>query len=160
MPANTGRGIMKKICTCLLILALSGSAYALKITVSGEVELGTDVESYNTFLDVDLGFNFYFWKCHNYTYVGSRTWFVADWQGLSGYPYREIYYYGNRFYVAGFFIDVQHFCNHPVYSTSIHSKEVSWNNPNDDWWSNVWGDTITTISIGYKFELPVYDSSK
>jgi len=167
LKENTkGAKQMKKaLVLCVLIIFMAFPAHALKITVAGKVEMGTDIESYNAFLDVDLGLNIYFWKCRNYTYGGSRTWFVPDWNELSGYPFREIYYCGNRFYIAGFFVDFKHFCNHAVKSNHEHSHTIEYNGEkyytaNNKWYSNFWGEDMTTISIGYEFELPVYNSKK
>lgn len=141
---------MKKLIIIFLLLS-SPLVAGTKVTISGELELGSDVQSYNAFFDVNLGLNVYYWKLKNYTYVGSTTWMVADWNKPSAYPFREIYYYGNRLSVYGAFIDVKHFCNHAVRSSAIHGDEYE----SKKWRSNFWGETITSISVGYEFELVV-----
>jgi hypothetical protein len=133
---------MKKI---LLIIALLFAIpiYAeTRLTIGGEVQLGSDIESYNSFASIELNFNLYFWKCKNSVYGGYTTWFVMNWNEFSGHPFRDIYHVGNRFSIYGFFIDVKHFCNHPVVS-------------NRKWQSNFWGENITAISIGYEFEFTI-----
>jgi hypothetical protein len=80
---------------------------------------------------------------------------------ITGYPFRNIYFYGTRLNIAGFFIDYQHFCNHPVQSTSIHCKYTKINGikyygQTESWYSNFYGETISTVSIGYEFEFDVY----
>lgn len=137
----------------LIMFVCSNSAFSkpqipFKVSVSGRIEVGTDIKSYNTFADIDLGLNIYLWKFKNYSYAGSRTWFIFGQKGSkSGWPYREIYYFGNTLSIKGFFIDVMHFCDHPVsYSTTITKK----------WWKNNYIESMTTISVGYKFELPIY----
>lgn len=140
----------------LIMLLLCSTAFAkvdAKITFSGDVALGSDIASYNAFCDMKVGFNIYFWKCKNTLYGGSLTWMQMDWSGASAYPFREIYFYGNRFSLVGFYIDVKHFCNHPVYSSKIHGEPMR---ENYKWWSNEWGQTITAISIGYEFEFDVW----
>lgn len=145
---------MKKM--IIIILLLSAPVFAgTKVTISGELELGSDVKSYDAFLDVNLGLNVYWKMIKNYTYVGNTAWMVMDWGKPSAYPFRNIYYYGNRFSVAGAFIDVKHWCNHAVKSNALHVDAYGYENK--EWRSNFWGETITTISIGYEFELPVYE---
>ena len=139
----------------LIFLLLSSPAWATKVTISGELELGSDVKSYDAFIDVNLGLNVYWKMIKNYTYIGNTAWMVMDWGKPSAYPFRNIYYYGNRFSVAGAFVDVRHFCNHAVKSTALHVDAYGYENK--EWRSNFWGETITTISIGYEFELPVYE---
>ena len=139
-------------------------AYAIpvRLTLSGEIELGSDIASYNAFADVNAVFNLYFWKCKNSLYGGSTTWMQMDWNKPSAYPFRGIYYLGNRFSVYGFFVDVRHFCNHPVKSNQIHCDPwkkingVKYYAQNEKWYSNFWGETITTVSVGYEFEFEIW----
>lgn len=154
---------MKKIALACVFALLCSSANAIdvKLTLSGEIELGSDIASYNAFADVNAAFNLYFWKCKNSLYGGSTTWMRMDWYKPSAYPFREIYYYGNRFSLYGFFIDVKHFCNHPVNSKTIHSTTEIFPDGTivkikDGWWSNYWGETLTTVSIGYEFEFEIW----
>lgn len=152
---------MKKIALACILVFLCSSAYAIdvKLTLSGEVELGSDVDSYNSFADVNAAFNLYFWKCKISLYGGNLCWLQMDWQKPSGYPFREIYTYGARFNIAGFFINYQHFCNHPVKSNKLHIKQLGKSNyytMNEKWYSNFWGETITTVSVGYEFEFDIW----
>jgi hypothetical protein len=154
---------MKKIALACVFALLCSSAHAIdvKLTLSGEIELGSDIASYNAFADVNAAFNLYFWKCKNSLYGGSTTWIRMDWYKPSAYPFREIYYYGNRFSLYGFFIDVKHFCNHPVKSNELHSTRIVINGRdyytmNEKWYSNFWGETLTTISVGYEFEFDIW----
>jgi len=157
--------------TLLLIgvLFLAIPAYSeTKITVFGELELGHDLDSNKSYADFDLGIRFYFWKCKWSVYGGSLTWFELQFPAdklVTGYPFREIYKYGSRFSIAGFFIQAEHFCNHPVKSNNLHSntivyKEIEYHSNTQKWWSNFWGETMTTISIGYEFEFPIWTKQK
>lgn len=152
---------MKKIALACVFALLCSSANAIdvKLTLSGEIELGSDIASYNSFADVNAAFNLYFWKCKNSLYGGSTTWMQMDWYKPTAYPFREIYYYGNRFSLYGFFVDVRHFCNHPVKSNKLHIKQLGESNyytMNEKWYSNFWGETITSISVGYEFEFDIW----
>lgn len=159
---------MKKIALACVFALLCSSAHAIdvKLTLSGEIELGSDIASYNAFADVNAAFNLYFWKCKNSLYGGSTTWMQMDWNEPTAYPFREIYYLGNRFSIYGFFIDVKHFCNHPVKSNELHNsqktywdssgKSTTYYSMNSKWYSEFWGETITTVSIGYEFEFDIW----
>ena len=153
---------MKAIIIALMIMSCSVSyAIPVSLTLSGEIELGSDIASYNAFADVNAAFNIYFWKCKNSLYGGSITWMQMDWNKPSAYPFREIYYYGNRFSLYGFFIDVRHFCNHPVKSNKLHTETVyrygnKYETANENWYSNFWGETMTTVSVGYEFEFDIW----
>ncbi len=72
-------------------------------------------------------------------YGSVRTWFWFDFPG--GRPFRNIYDVGARVDWKNLFLDVNHFCNHPVYS---EMKRYEWLN-------NIWGETITTVSIGVRW---------
>jgi hypothetical protein len=157
-----GRPMITKIIFCFLLVSSSVYAIPASISIAGQIELGSDAYSYTTFETIDLGLKINFWKCKNYLYIGQTSWMEMDWNKFSAYPFRIIYYYGNRFSIAGFFIDVRHFCNHPVKSNQIHCyswKEIDgikYYAQNENWYSNFWGETITTISIGYEFEFELW----
>lgn len=148
----------------LLLLAIP--AYSeTKITVFGEAELGHDLLSNMSYADFDLGIRFYFWKCKWDFYGGSLTWFEMEFPAdklVTGYPFREIYKYGSRLSIAGFFIQAEHFCNHAVKSNELHMDKKFGDRylMKEKWWSNFWGETMTTISIGYEFEFPIWNKSK
>lgn len=157
-----GRPMITKIIFCFLLVSSSVYAIPASISIAGQIELGSDAYSYTTFETIDLGLKINFWKCKNYLYIGQTSWMEMDWNKFSAYPFRIIYYYGNRFSIAGFFIDVRHFCNHPVKSGPLHQWNYIENGttrvfvPTQKWWNNYWGETITTISIGYEFEFELW----
>lgn len=154
--------MITKIIFCFLLVSSSVYAIPASISIAGQIELGSDAYSYTTFETIDLGLKINFWKCKNYLYIGQTSWMEMDWNKFSAYPFRIIYYYGNRFSIAGFFIDVRHFCNHPVKSGPLHQWNYIENGttrvfvPTQKWWNNYWGETITTISIGYEFEFELW----
>ncbi len=118
-----------------LFLLLSMPLGALE--THGEFRVGSDVSSANSFTYVLLEF-----VQGPVTLYGSwRTWFEFDLDYASGYPFRDIYTVGVRLDWRNLFLDVNHFCNHPVYSPALE----------DRWQSNVWGETMTTISVGVRW---------
>jgi len=141
------------------------------VSIGGETELGTDTESYNSFANIGLNLNLYFSRCKLSLGGGCLTWFMLDLNNtISGYPYRIIYDVNSTFMVfvpkntnSGFFVNVKHFCNHPVKSSMIHNEKIFnasnktyYTTENKKWLSNFYGETISTISIGYEFEFSIY----
>ncbi len=117
----------------LLFLLLSFPLGALEI--HGEFQVGHDTES-------PLAFTYILLEVIQapVTLYGSwRTWFEFDMP--SGYPFRDIYTVGAELTWGNVFFDVNHFCNHAVYSPALAER----------WQSNVWGETITTVSIGVRW---------
>ncbi len=116
-----------------LFLLLSMPLGALE--THGEFRVGRDVES-------PLAFTYILIEVTQapVTLYGSwRTWFEFD--PPSGYPFRDIYTVGAEIVRGIVFFNIEHFCNHPVYSPALE----------DRWQSNIWGETITTISIGVRW---------
>lgn len=155
----------KILCSLFLVITLysvAESKIPVKLTFSGNLEIGSDVDSYNSFFDIQAAFNVYVWKC-KFSFFGSNlSWVRLNWRELSGYPFRNIYSYGGQFEIAGFFIQCSHFCNHPVKSNMLHTDYITFHGEeyyrmNEKWWSNFWGETMTTISIGYEFEFTLYE---
>lgn len=159
---------MKKlIIITVLIFAFISIGYAetkkipVRFTLSGEIKLGSDIDSYNAFADLYASLNLYVWKCKFSFFGGNLCWFQMDWNKPSGYPFRNIYSYGGRFEIAGFFIQAEHFCNHPVKSNQLHTESYyiygnKYYNENQKWYNNFWGETITTVSVGYTFEFDIW----
>lgn len=104
----------------------------------GEFRVGHDTESPNAFAYVRLEIT----QAPITLYGSWRTWFEYDLvPPLTGHPFRDIYEVGARLDWRNLFFDVNHFCNHAVYSAALA----------DQWRSNVWGEAITTISAGVRW---------
>jgi hypothetical protein len=143
----------------ILIFGMPHCAHAeipVKLTFGGEIGLGSDLYSYNSFCDIRASINVYVWKCKFTLYGSNLCWMRMDWNEPAGYPFREIYLYGGRFEISGFFIDYQHFCNHAVRSMQIHENNGE---PNQNWYNNFWGESITTVKVGYEFEFIIWKNN-
>lgn len=114
-----------------LLIAVSVSA----LDVHGEFRAGRSTRNPTAFSYVRLEFV----QVPVTLYGGWRTWFML--RPPSGYPFRDIYDAGLRFDWRNLFVDMNHFCNHAVWSPALEEK----------WLSNVWGETITTISVGVRW---------
>lgn len=121
------------ILTCWIILFLLATVSTGALEVHGEFQIGRDVKRPLAFAYVRLEFT----QVPATIYGGWRTWFEPDFPW--GDPFRDIYDAGLRLDWRGFFVDLNHFCNHPVLSVY------------DDWLSNVWGEKKTTVSVGMRW---------
>lgn len=81
-------------------------------------------------------------------YGGWRTWFSSERSSpvSQGYPFQDIYFLGSRVEYMGIFVDVMHYCNHRVISSDRDGNAIRWNN-------DYYGENLTTISIGVKFDV-------
>jgi len=112
----------------MLLLILPTMLYA--VDVGGEFKVGHDLD--------DLAFTFIQLEITQLpvTLYGSwRTWFEVD--DMAGYPFRDIYTVGIEVVWDNLFIDVSHFCNHPVVSRT--------------WRDSTWGEVMTTVSVGVRW---------
>ena len=117
------------------LLFLLVSARLFPVDIHGEFQVGSSVEEPVAFTYIRLEV-----IQSPVTLYGSwRTWFELDLP--SGYPFRDIYEAGLRIDWSNLFLDVNHFCNHPVWSQGDYSE----------WLNNKWGETITTISVGVRW---------
>ncbi len=116
-----------------ILLLLTSPLGALE--THGEFRVGHDVDSLNAFTYVRIELV----QAPMTLYGSWRTWFEFDFP--TGHPFRDIYTVGLRLDWRNLFLDVNHFCNHPVYSVALA----------DRWQSNVWSEAITTVSIGVRW---------
>lgn len=120
--------MMKWIFILLLTAAPLGA-----FEVHGEFQAGHDIESQLSYTYIRLELV----EAPIMLYGGWRTWFEFDL--ASGYPFRDIYEVGARFSWRNLFLDINSFCNHPVLY-----QEAGWR-------SNIWGENITTVSVGIRW---------
>lgn len=123
---------MKRIILLVLLLAASP---LMAIDVHGEFQAGHSVEDTAAFTDIRLELV----QASVTLYGGIRTWYWLDLPG--GRPFRNIYDIGARLSWDVLFLDVNHFCNHPVFSEM----------PRYEWLNQKWGETITTVSVGVRW---------
>jgi hypothetical protein len=129
---------MKKLLIAIIVLFYSFS-YA---GIYGRIEAGKDVDDKDIyFTTINFGYKFTLWNITSKTYGG---WFT--WQENNA-PFLDTYTIGQSIHFKGFFIEVNHYCNHRVLSDTHKSKDDLWNkyktNP----------QALSTVSIGYEFEL-------
>ncbi len=122
---------MKKI---LLILLLT-AAPVVALETHGQFQAGRSVEDSTafTYLQIEIV------QSIVTLYGGIRTWFWLDLPAAR--PFRNIYDIGARLSIGSLFLDLNHFCNHPVWSEMERYE----------WYSQKWGETITTISVGVRW---------
>ena len=115
----------------LFLLLLATSLGALEI--HGEFQVGRAVEEplAFTYLRLELPVSLV-------TLYGSwRTW--SEVEIPEAYPFRDIYEIGVEVAWRDLFFDLNHFCNHGVFS-----DETGWR-------SQKWGEVITTVSAGVRW---------
>ena len=125
---------MKRLIIILILMFLPISAFA---EIHGFFEMGKTVENEWAKAEMELQYHFDIWKFHNQIYGGWETWFIFN--ELIGSPFRDIYHLGYKIEYKKLYAEIEHFCNHPVYS----SYNIGW------WYDNIKGQgRLTTISVG------------
>ena len=117
----------------LLFLLITAPLVALE--THGEFRAGHDVESPTAFTYIRLEVV----QAPITLYGSWRTWFEFD--PPTGNPFRDIYTVSAEIAWGDLFLDLNHFCNHPVLSRALVRQ----------WNSNVWEESITTISVGVRW---------
>jgi hypothetical protein len=76
----------------------------------------------------------------NMLYGSWETWMV--YRGMTSSPFKDIYGIGYRISYDNIYLQYEHFCNHPVFSSY-----------NAEWWVNNRrsGNALTTISVGVRW---------
>ena len=120
----------------LIVTVYEGEAAELH----GYFEFGKTLETTEAVAKLELQLHHDVWFFHNEVYGGWETWMKFG--GLSDYPYKDIYFIGDRIRYKPFYIEIEHFCNHPVYSKYNH-----------EWWrkNERSGNALTTVSIGVEW---------
>ncbi len=118
----------------VLILFLSLSTAANAIEVHGEFHAGYSPQKELSFTEIRIEFVMLSVVT---LYGGWQTWFDLDLP--RAIPYRDIYDVGARIDWRDLFLDINHACDHPVWSGQ------------QDWLSQKWVDVTTTISLGVRW---------
>lgn len=76
----------------------------------------------------------------NELYGGWQTWLLSN--NLRGYPFRDMYWLGNRLHYKRYYLEINHYCVHEVYSV--------YNDPDI---INTYLDkeSLTTVGIGVQW---------
>ena len=123
----------KAIIGLMLFLALSGFA----LDVGGEFRIGHDTGSPLAFTHILIELI----QEPFILYGGWRTWMEFSSLFDYKYPFRDIYEIGIKVGWENWFVDLNHFCNHPVWVKQL----------NEEWLDNMWGEALTTVSIGVRW---------
>ena len=108
--------------------------------IHGFFRFGKTLENDWAVAELEMSFDHNIWRFENSLYGGWETWMVYG--GKSSYPFKDIYHVGYRAVYKPIYVEIEHFCNHPVYSTY-----------NADWWNvnQRSGNALTTVSIGVEW---------
>ena len=148
---------MKKIILLIFLLIFSTKSFA---GIYGRVEIGTPVQNSryfksnkhteyydNTyFTNLVFGYKNYILGVEYKIFGGIFTWSNRDGIKLSGKPFEDIYGIGGILNYKGAYLQYNHFCAHPVIT-----NYTKYNNYIPD--KQSWISTITSITIGYEFNL-------
>lgn len=93
-----------------------------------------------TFIDMRIGYNFDLFCLNHLIYFQNRWWSIRSDKIFYTRPFREIYTTGYKLSYKNFYLRLEHFCNHPVRTDLLDES--------DGWMSNMWGETMSTISFG------------
>ena len=105
----------------------------------GDFKFGKTLENEWAVAELQLELHHSIWRFDNVLYGGWETWMIYSFRSK---PFKDIYSIGYRVGYNRFYAEIEHFCNHPVYSTY-----------NASWWeaNRRSGNALTTVSIGVKW---------
>jgi len=105
----------------------------------GYFEFGKTLETNDAIAKLQLEVHHDIWRFENMIYGGWETWMKY---GFRSAPYKDIYFIGYQTTYEPLYLKIEHWCNHPVYSTYNH-----------EWWAvnQRSGGALTTVSIGVKW---------
>jgi len=108
--------------------------------IHGYFEFSKTLETRDAIAKIELQIHSDIWRLHNELYGGWETWMKFG--GLGNSPFKDIYWIGDKITYAPLYLKIEHFCNHPVYSTYNH-----------EWWlkNQRSGNALTTIYIGIEW---------
>ena len=137
---------MKKIIIVLMFIICKPvfAGFGVKAEIGNMLPWGTtqyyeNISQYKQmYSDVCLFYDFSYGLQHR-IYSGFRCLWIRGNNNINS-PYREIYTTGYKGQYGNVYIRLEHFCNHAVYSGAKY------------WESNMWGEQMTTISIGVEFK--------
>ncbi len=124
----------------IIILFLCFPTLIFSGELHGDFKIGKSLEFDIAFAAINISYEIEFSIMKLMIYGGWLTWFELTDSFLSNKPFRDIYSVGSRLYIYNLFIDINHFCNHPVFS----GFGTTWN-------KNIWGENLSTVSIGIEW---------
>ncbi len=122
-----------------IVLILLFCAITLFADIHGEVKAGKALEIDAGFTEITIQYDFEFDKSI-LTFSGSwLTWFQFTDKIILFAPFQDIYSVGAEYKINNMFFNINHFCNHPVYSGYGILEDLKR------------GENLTTISAGIKW---------
>ena len=106
----------------------------------GYFKFGKTLETTEAVAKFELQLHSDIWRFHNELYGGTEVWMKLH--NIHGEPFKDIYFIGDRIRYEPFYIEIEHYCNHPVYSSYNH-----------EWWieNRKSKNGLTTVSIGVQW---------
>ena len=127
---------MKRFLIVIVFFMITAMLFA---DIHGEVKAGKAIEQDIIFAEITIEYDFEFEKSILSLYASWLSWFQCTDQFMFFAPYQIIYSVGTEYGINNMFIDVNHFCNHPVYSGYGILEDLKR------------GENLTTISAGIKW---------
>jgi len=133
-------GIMAGLVLFVLLFLIFAAPKIYPAELHGYFEFGKTLETQDAIAVLQLEVHHDIWRFENMLYGGWETWMKAR-LPLNA-PYKDIYHIGYQVGYNALYTKIEHFCNHPVYSTYNH-----------EWWykNQRSGNALTTVSIGVKW---------
>lgn len=125
---------------CVLFFMLFAVKKIYPAELHGQVEMGKTLENDWAVMNVQLELHHSIWIFDNVYFGGWETWVIRN--GIFNSPFKDIYNTGYRIGYKNFYVEIEHYCNHPVYSSY-----------NAEWWNvnRRSGNSLSTVSIGVKW---------
>ena len=95
----------------LLFVPLMGLAQE----IHGTLEMGTDLESMNSYVDFDISLDFRMWVLDISIFGGFEVWYIPDDFPYNS-PFMDIYTIGCKVGYKTLYVELQHWCSHQVVS--------------------------------------------
>ena len=118
----------------LLLLFSSASAFA---ELHGALEIGKVLEDTSGYAKVDLLYTHTLGRLELDAFGGWLTWFDATDSLFAYSPFQDIYSVGARVMIKPFYLQIKHFCNHPVVDGYLRRGEIR--------------EVLTAVSVGVRW---------
>lgn len=125
---------MKRSAFLLLLILLALPLFA---DLHGELEFGKALEDSSGYVKVDLLYACTLNRLELGLFGGWLTWFDTTESRFAYSPFQDIYSIGARLRWEPFYVQIKHFCNHPVWDGYRQRGLI--------------GENLTTISAGVRW---------
>jgi len=133
---------MKILLLNILLLFISSLCFS---EIHGSFEIGKDLvhEENQGYIKIDLQYDIDIWKFEIMPYGSWTSWVFLDdiFKEQQLGLFRDVYEFGLKLTLEPFYVDLNHYCNHAVYTT--YSQK--------NWLDMRWQDAMTTLSVGIEW---------